>query len=277
MPDGTDGATFQPDDPSEVLAFRVVPECLGAGVWCEPFDHSGRQGAVDGILHYPDGRLAALEVTSASEDGARQLYSLLAHEYETLPNPGDWTWSATVNHPRDLPELAERVGRIILFCEEHGIRDPVHAYEFIFTEPDLNWLAGSSAVLHGSPNLPKMDGTRERPLFVTPGSRGGAVDEDLVGFAEAVDGVVDSEHVKRRIAKLARSGQTEQHLFLLMDFDSLPFEVAYALAQRDIVPQTSPGLPGDVTHLWIVVTWSPWIFLVTAERLQRFQREPATG
>lgn len=275
MSEGAGGATRQPDDPAENLAFHAVPFHLSGGVWCEPFDHSGRQGAVDAILHYPDGRLAALEVTSASEDGARQLYSLLADEYETLPNPGNWTWSATVDHPRDLPELAERAGRIILFCEEHGIRDPNHAYEHIFTEPDLNWLAGSSAVLYGSPNLPKMDGARERPLFVTPGSRGGTVDERLEGFAEAVEVVVSADYVARRVAKLARSGHTEQHLFVLMDFNALPFEVAYALAQRNATPATSPELPGDVTHLWIVVTWSPWIFLVTAEGLRRLQREAA--
>ena len=37
----------------------------------EPYDPSGRQGAVDALLHYADGRIAALEVTSTAAPGRR--------------------------------------------------------------------------------------------------------------------------------------------------------------------------------------------------------------
>ena len=268
---GSDEAQAEPSDPAERAAFELIPRLLANGVEVEPYDHSGRQGAVDALLHYPDGRVASLEVTSAASDGARQLYALLGTDYETLPNPGNWTWSATVDHPRDLPELASRCGRIIVLCESAGVAHPKHAYELI-SDPDINWLMRASADLHGSPGLPKMDGERERPLYVTPGGKGGAVNESLSRFAKAVEDVLSQSHVQKRVAKLARSGHSEQHLFVLIDDSAMPFDVAYALAARQVMPPSASALPGDVTHLWLLVTFTPWVFLVTDDGIVRHRR-----
>lgn len=126
------GSTDQPNKQRSPLSRGSS----GRGVRVEPYDHSGRQSAVDALLHFPDGRVAALEVTSAAEEGSRQLYSLLDGKYATLPNPGEWMWSATVSHPRDLPELEARCGRIILLCEAAGIHAPHYAYE-LRSNPDI--------------------------------------------------------------------------------------------------------------------------------------------
>ena len=48
----------------ERLAFAVVGAVLDVTV--EPYDRNGRQRAVDAILHYADGKKAALEVSSIS-------------------------------------------------------------------------------------------------------------------------------------------------------------------------------------------------------------------
>lgn len=112
-------------DRAEEAAFHYVPVILGVEI--EPYDHSGRQGAVDGLLHYPDGRVASLEVTSAAAQGRRQLYSLLATN-QILPDPGDWTWSASIDDPKDFPDFRERVQRIISKSEARGITHPEHAY-----------------------------------------------------------------------------------------------------------------------------------------------------
>jgi hypothetical protein len=156
-------------DKPEEAAYDFVPLFLGGDVTAEPNDHSGRQGAVDFLLHYPDGHDAAMEVTSAAGEGMRQLYALLA-KHETLPNPGTWTWSGSIEHPRDLPELVERCGRIIEYCEANGIEWPHHAHRHR-GNADIAWLMASTAALHGSPDLPKWDAEkqRERPLFLTQG------------------------------------------------------------------------------------------------------------
>ncbi|MGI5506296.1 hypothetical protein [Lentzea sp. CA-135723] len=50
------------DRPDEKFAFAVVGKVLGVTV--EEYDVLGRRAAVDALLHYPDGRIAALEVSS---------------------------------------------------------------------------------------------------------------------------------------------------------------------------------------------------------------------
>ena len=66
--------TCEPQDSAEKAAFKLIPMYTGAEL--QHYDHSGRQGAVDALLHFPDGRIAALEVTSAAAPGQRQLESI---------------------------------------------------------------------------------------------------------------------------------------------------------------------------------------------------------
>ena len=270
-----DGVSESPvfKDKPEEAAYDVVPRLLGGGVTAEFNDHSGRQGVVDFLLHYPDGRSAAMEVTSAAGEGMRQLYALLA-EHETLPNPGSWTWSASIGHPRDLPELVARCSRIVEYCEAHGIEWPQYAYEHR-GNPDIAWLLTSTASLHGSPDLPKWDAekNRERPLFLTQGGRGGTVNESLSKFADAMNEVVAQDHVQKRVAKLDRSSFDEQHLFLVVDDSAVPFDVHYALMRGEVTPPVAPKLPGNVTHLWLLITFTPKVLLITAGGLQVFDRD----
>jgi hypothetical protein len=255
------------------MAFELVPAFLGGGVRVEPHDHSGRQGAVDALLHYPDGRTGALEVTSHAPDGHQQRDKLLATKYQTLPNPGRWTWDASVGHPRDLPGLGQRVARIIALSERHEVQYPNEAYE-LRHDPDIAWLMTSSVELFGHPSVPKMDGERERPLYVMPAGGGGIVDETLQGFADAMNGVLAHPNVVRHAEKVVRHGADEAHLFIAItpDDEGDRFGVWYALMWRDVMPPAAPALPCGVTHLWLAVLWTPWVFLVTADGLQRHRR-----
>ncbi|TDD57691.1 hypothetical protein E1263_22630 [Kribbella antibiotica] len=265
----------EPDlsDSAERAAYHLVPVLLGGGVTAEQRDCCGRQGAVDFLLRYPDGREAALEVTSEAMPRARQLNSLL--ENKALPNPGNWTWSATVGDPRDLPELDARCERIILACEAAGIREPRYAYELWPANSDINWLMRSSVDMYGSPDLPKVSDGREVPFNVTPGSIGGGTSETLNEFGEVFQDLLGLENVQRHVAKLVRSGQTERHLFLVCGMTALPYSVFSALALRDVMPPTSPPLPVGVTHLWLMVEFSRWVFLVATEGMTRFERPAA--
>lgn len=264
------------NDTAEAAAFMYVHAIVGARL--EEYDHSGRQGAVDALLHYPDGRIASLEVTSTAADGQRQLYALLAAN-ETLPNPGNWTWTASIDDPRDFPELLNRVESLILKCEARGITHPEHAYDQAFAgDPDFAWIVGSSVTLWGDPKLPKIreeDG-KERPLWVTQGGSGGTVDESLNQFGHAVDDLLAEPHVRKRVQKLTRDGteahRDEQHLFLVADGSALPYGVFHALALRDVEPPGVPKLPGTVTHLWLAVPFSPWLILGRAGRWTRYKR-----
>ena len=134
-------------DSAEAAAFHYVPAILG--VQLEPWDNCGRQGAVDALLHYSDGRIAALEVTSIAAEGRRQLYSLL-NANQVLPNPGRWSWSASIDDPRDFPEFQRRAGDIVTKSEALGITHPEHAYHEAFQgDPDFDWIVRSSVTMWG--------------------------------------------------------------------------------------------------------------------------------
>src|SRR4051812_36901253 len=105
----------EPSHPERV-AFEVVRRVLRVEV--EHYDTDGRQGVVDALLHYPDGRVAALEVTTLAADGRQQLDALLGAEDFAWPNPGVWWWSINIGDVADLPRLRECYKFIILMCEE---------------------------------------------------------------------------------------------------------------------------------------------------------------
>lgn len=60
------------------------------------------------------------------------------------------------------------------------------------------------------------------------------------------------------LAKLARSGLEERHVFILLPgFTTAPFGVVDMLRREDdSVPEAPPVLPPEVTHVWLVSLWS---------------------
>lgn len=61
------------------------------------------------------------------------------------------------------------------------------------------------------------------------------------------------------MAKLARSGASERHAFILVPgFTSAPFGVVNMLWRDvdDVAPTTPPELPDEVTHVWLMAFWT---------------------
>ena len=128
--------------------------------------------------------------------------------------------------------------------------------------------------MHGQPDTP----AQGYPIFLTTGVTGGVVDEELSELNESIGALLDIEHVQRRMAKLARSGLDERHLFLLADDTSLPFSVAYTLIGRnDVVPADPLPLQDDLTHLWLMVLFSPRLLLADASGWRSVPRDDMTG
>lgn len=60
------------------------------------------------------------------------------------------------------------------------------------------------------------------------------------------------------LAKLARSGARQRHMAVLVaSVSPAPFAVNYALLDDDVaLPTVSPQLPDELTHCWVVSSWS---------------------
>jgi hypothetical protein len=60
------------------------------------------------------------------------------------------------------------------------------------------------------------------------------------------------------LKKLRDSGADEHHLFIILaGYGGVRFHVTDILTRADSpIPVTSPALPEDVTHVWVMSTWS---------------------
>ena len=152
-------------DNAERLACRVAERVTGAQAraW-DVTGVKGRTGAVDAFLDYPDGRLAAFEVTRiASDQQALQLENLLGRAGFEWPLPGQWWWDAWISDVRDLPRLQQCFHKVVLLCEAAGVTRPEHLdlTDADTLDDDVLWLVEESSVsLHGYPNVPAVDGDR---------------------------------------------------------------------------------------------------------------------
>lgn len=223
-------------------------------------DVEGRQGVVDALLKYPDGRYAALEVTSHAGDGIRQRNSELTKRGSKLTSPGQWTWTALFRSVRYLPEFEKRASRLLLHCEAVGITDPsrLHSWE-VEDGSDLAWLLTTDIKLSGHPQ-------RSRPgeIFLLPASIWGFPDGFADALPDALHAVLDEPNQRAHVEKLARSGHVERHLCLLLLDGGLPSNIEVGLFGRiDALDVDPPRLPGGLTHLWFLSGYGGTLIGVT--------------
>ncbi|MEU5755356.1 hypothetical protein [Streptomyces sp. NPDC047829] len=244
----------------ERAACQIAERVLGATAI--PWDINGRQGAVDAMLLLPSGKTAAFEVTKLAADGALQIDSILARVNHSWPSPGEWWWSIQIGSPLDIPKLRQCYARIALLCEAYGVDDPYALWRANHDDSDLAWLIeDSSAVMHGYPSVPAVDGDVKRDVMVVPRGRGGGVDRSLLGLQSALNDAFQAPHMASHFEKIARADADEHHLFVPLHFTALPFNVAYGLMEGDTLPPDPPPVPTSITHLWLAPQFAQRVLL----------------
>lgn len=250
------------------LSEQEVAACLIAerslGVTAEPWDVLGRQGVVDAMLTYPDGRRAAFEVTSLAAHRALHTDSLLRTDDHRWPLPGHWWWSITVGSPSDLLRLRAVYPAIIRLCESANVGDPAALARYPNANSDLRWLVTeSSSEMKGHPNVSARTETgAPRQATIRPPAGDGVVDAALAHLDSALKRAFDdSEHIRTHFEKLARTHAQEHHLFLALHDSALPSSELLALMSGDSLPPSSPPVPDFLSHLWIAPPYSPRVLL----------------
>jgi len=91
-----------------------------------------------------------------------------------------------------------------------------------------------------------------------PKRTGGAVPTDGRPLVEWLTEWFARADKADNLRKLAASGADERHLFLILpSFAEAPFAVADLLMREGApFPGKPPRLPDEVTHVWLVSTWS---------------------
>lgn len=88
---------------------------------------------------------------------------------------------------------------------------------------------------------------------------GGVVDSTGSAVPGWVRDFLLDAHQSDVLNKLARSRAAERHACILLPgFTNAPFGVVDMLLRNedDVVPTTSPDLPDEVTHVWLMTFWN---------------------
>jgi hypothetical protein len=123
---GSDPGRLRGLRPDERLVALALERATGASA--RALDVGGAQGAVDLLLTYPDGRTAAVEVTSHARDGVRRRDAGRRGGRGAWPDPSRPWWTATgpsppgdlsleglpgaVDRLLDVPSIARRAAKV---------------------------------------------------------------------------------------------------------------------------------------------------------------------
>jgi hypothetical protein len=234
----------------EKYACLLVAQVLDVAQ-AEAWDVDGRQGAVDVMLTYRDGRTAALEVTNLGEDDAFDIARPLKEVGYKWPAVADWFWRVEIGAAADLARLEGCYGTIARICEAAGQPHPERLVGEPSLHPDVHWLVHeSSSEMVGFPSIAVANLNSPR-TEVVPRVGGGFLDESLSGFADGLATAFEKPHIARHFKKLARAVADERHLFIPLHHSALPFSVSSELMFNDALPPDPPEIPDTITHLWL--------------------------
>lgn len=242
----------------EAYAARVVERALGALV--ERRDLPGApRGTVDAEVIYPDGRTAALEVTSAEASETWHLRKLIDAMPPT-PAPGAWSWFIRPQTVAELRRLQAIHERVIEVCEANGVELPLNLPgHLVIGDADLQWIAWEAQL---------------RMSAHPPGSKGPRIyweqRADWAVFSSEADSIMDGvaaalkvEPSVGHLEKLLRDPHSERHLFLVIGSTGLSSAAAFSLIEPEELPTVDPDMPPGVDHLWLgpgrgntVTVWS---------------------
>lgn len=228
------------DSYHERLALAVAGAVLGVTV--EPYDRDGRQRAVDAILHYADGRKAALEVSATGPDSEVPIQHYLGQRGHSRTIAGvSGTWVVQLPrtfHPSDMRKVEEGLRRF----EE---REAMHLSELTTVGADLGQLLPQGV----RADLMRARGSRVHFVLPPTAASAGAL---LGGLPEELNAVLSTERMQSKLKKLAASGLAERHLFLIVLPGTFRHPVFDTLAFSGRLPDCVPLLPGGLSQVWLL-------------------------
>ncbi|WP_156757007.1 hypothetical protein [Actinokineospora pegani] len=235
------------DRPDEQFALAVVGRVLGLSV--EEYDVDGRQGAVDALLHYPDGRVAALEISSLGPaDEARIMNVLDRHGYKRSVPGLSGSWITQV--PRDFhPGNLRLLDEVLRHCENLGLTNLRQAENTSPAAEELLDLGVRATTTTSKP------ATGDATVWVVTAPVGGFVDTGGLELPRQVDTALLDEKMQGKIDKLAASGCEERHLFLSVRPQALTFAAYDNLSFGGKLSSEPPQLPSGLSQLWLASGW----------------------
>jgi hypothetical protein len=241
---------------SEEVWVKACIEQALPHVTVEQHDDGSQPSMYDLKITYPDGVTAAVEITAAmDEQQIRVRKSTKGHATRWQEPNMVGGWDVRVSAPdvpkdfnKQLPDLLRDLENASLTAirGDKSSSDPLVARAATLGVIEARqWQTAHPGSIYAMPERP-FD-----PSAVYAPSTGDALAKWLGPW------VADPKR-SDNLRKLANSGASERHLFILVPGSSLaPDSVVNLLVEPGApLPQVAPHLPPEVTHIWAMSTWN---------------------
>jgi len=239
----------------------VVGRALGVAVEHWDTGAADRQGAVDAHLVYPDGRTAALEVTTLGDEASfKSRRKMAADDYRWHFDGLAWWWTAYAAATVHLDELRLRLPDFLRQAEQAGNAHPGWVSPPLSHTPVGSWVNDGSLTLVGHPS-PQHAGRVEilPPIGISWVGTGEQPGSWLSGQLAAGD-------LRDHVSKLVRSGMPELHLFVHLTPWGPPGSVFHAVAFDRERTDLDPVNLGPLTYLWLAPSFDTNLWCFHADR-----------
>lgn len=233
--------------PDEKFAITVAARVLGAEV--QEHDIDGRQHAVDAMVHYRDGRTAALEVSSVRAEKDAGILGFIAERGASRTVAGlRRSWLVEV--PQDFhPADVRIVEGALRAWEEHGMDrlQDLAGHDRAVREMLDGGLRGHAAAAPGG----AQDASGSR-VYLMLRPLGGFTERGLAALPGELAEVLETRLMRAKLEKLAATGLAERHLVLLVWPGAFSFSVFDGLAFGGTLPVQPLRLPPGLTEVWLI-------------------------
>ncbi len=206
-------------------------------------------------IDYENRPTAAVEITAAADAESIELWKLINGGGRWIDPELAGGWSVVLLPQACARRLHKELPGLLRQLEQAGVREirvnQWHPVPFSEMAADL----GISHVFQGGTDFP---GSIYPNIELPEERSGGWVAEAGDSLADWIGMWTAQPQQAHNLTKLRNSGAPERHLFVILPgFADAPF-AATDLLMRDNapLPTIAPVLPEEVTHLWVMSTWS---------------------
>jgi hypothetical protein len=240
----------KPLRPEEEWARQVIEATLDVSV--VQHDDNGGAAMYDLRILRLD-RPAAVEVTAAADSASIELWRII--------NGGDERWQVDgLAGGWAVSLLPTARGKVVLRCLPSFLLElEVAGVPQLRGRPGASGLSGRAAelgVVSASQYGTDFPGSIYPTIELSHDRSYGVVAGDGDSLPQWIE-----EYLTRHpdvLDKLRRAGTQERHVFIIVPgFSTAPFGVTDLLMRHEPpMPTTPPRLPPEITHLWVVSTWT---------------------
>jgi hypothetical protein len=251
------------DRPDEIIARELLSRALGVAV--EQNDDGTEPGMFDFRFRLPDGRFAAGEMTTLTDEDSRAWQAEGRREPRIVGSRSHWMVSSRRQDIR-FKELLDHLEIAAPLLEARSVADPrdLTWSDPLTQNPSVRWLRQADIRVHGvAATNPEHHG-RVYPLIVPTGS---FVGDSLQPTLEWFEAELATPRYDGEFNKLADSGLSEHHLVLRIDLHGVPDTHYFALTDRSVsLPTRPPEIPCRyLTGLWLIPEFPTSLIWWTAD------------